>query len=135
MEYLLFPVEVTMKRKVLSKRGDPYATIGHYPEYHMDIGELEHEEIESSHEGDFGGGYGWDPFHHHHDHHCGMSGIGFGGNYESDYGGYGGHHGSHGGGYDGHGGGGYGGSHCEHIVHHMNHHRRHFTEGEFISYF
>ncbi|XP_057304425.1 sarcoplasmic reticulum histidine-rich calcium-binding protein-like isoform X2 [Hydractinia symbiolongicarpus] len=124
-------VEVTKKRKVLSKRGDPYATIGHYPENHLDIGELEHEEIESSHEEDFGGGYGWDLFHHHnHHHHCGVSGIGFGGNYESVYGGYGGHHGSHGSGYGDHGGGGYGGSHCEHIVHHMNHHLRHFTEDE-----
>jgi len=66
------------------KRQDPYGTIGHYPEMHMDIHELDHHEIHSDHEGDFGchhgGGYGWCPdgigfsdhhhgHHHHHHHH------------------------------------------------------------------
>lgn len=48
------------------RRDDPYGSIGHYPELHMDIHELEHHEIDSEHEGHFGscgygGGYGWCP--------------------------------------------------------------------------
>lgn len=51
---------------VADRRDDPYGSIGHYPELHMDIHELEHHEIDSEHEGHFGscgfgGGYGWCP--------------------------------------------------------------------------
>ena len=48
------------------RRDDPYGSIGHYPELHMDIHELGHHEIQSEHEGNFGhcgygGGYSWCP--------------------------------------------------------------------------
>lgn len=51
---------------VADRRDDPYGSIRHYPELHMDIHELEHHEIDSEHEGHFGscgygGGYGWCP--------------------------------------------------------------------------
>ena len=72
------------------KRGDPYASIGHYPEMHMDISELDHDHIDSDHEGHFGqeglgSEYDWDPSSHIGN-HGGVSGyghhrIGHGGSY------------------------------------------------------
>uniref|UniRef100_A0A7M5VE92 Uncharacterized protein n=1 Tax=Clytia hemisphaerica TaxID=252671 RepID=A0A7M5VE92_9CNID len=85
----------------VAKRQDPYGSIGHYPEMHMDIHKLHHHEIHSDHEGHFGcngygGGYGWCPdgigfgghgHHHNHHHHHHRDHHDYGDeDYDDDYG-------------------------------------------------